>query len=243
MAKKNKNEIIFFLLFIIALAITSKITSAANIITINNYVTSIDVEKNKINFEKQINLKNTGTNTIIPGELHFKLYEITDNDQKNIPKISELSATDKYNNDLSARILSRNGEAEVIVSAWQPILSQFEYNIILKYSVDFEAKGILFHNLNFPDEETTIPIRNSATKIILPEGYTVSYAPNATITKENNREIAEWRNIKEKNIEYTKLPFMRTNIHGATIFWVGLIILLSIPIIIVLILELIKKKS
>lgn len=232
--KKAITLTVFFLMMILA----SSLTLAANVITISNYKTTLTLEEDNIYFEKHITLENTGKNTIIPGELHFKLYEITDKKIKTIPKITDLESHDKYNNDLSARIISKTGEAEVVVSAWQPIMPKFEYNIILKYKMKFEPKGILFHNLNLPDEETTIPIRNSKTTIKIPNSYSISYAPNATVTKAENFKIAEWDNIKEKTIEYTKLPFFKANIHGATIFWISLIFILTIPLVAILISEL-----
>ena len=239
---KTKN-IMLPVILLMTFLVLAGIVSAANIITISNYETKITVDKDKISFEKRVTLQNTGKNTIIPGELHFKLYEITDNDEKTIPKISNLVSTDLYNNDLSARIVSKKGEAEVVISAWQPILPQFEYDIVLKYSIDFSPKGILFHNLNFPDEETTIPITNTKTTITLPSKYTISYAPNATVTKGNGVTMAEWKNVREKTIEYTMLPFVKTDIHGATIFWISLIVLLSIPLVIILVGEIMHKRE
>lgn len=236
-------RLIFPIVLLTMFLVLAGVVSAANIITISNYETKISVEDNKISFEKRVTLQNTGKNTIIPGELHFKLYEITDNDEKTIPKISNLVSTDLYNNDLSARIVSKKGEAEVVISAWQPILPQFEYDIVLKYSIDFKPKGILFHNLNFPDEETTIPITTTKTTITLPSKYTISYAPNATVSKGNGVTSAEWKNVKEKTIEYTAIPFVKTNIHGATIFWISLIVILSIPLLLILICEILHKRE
>jgi len=237
--KRFFSAIILLMMFLVL----AGVVSAANIITISNYETKISVSDNKISFEKRVTLQNTGKNTIIPGELHFKLYEITDNDERTIPKISNLVSTDLYNNDLSARVVSKKGEAEVVISAWQPILPQFDYDIILKYSIDFIPKGILFHNLNFPDEETTIPIISTKTIITLPSKYTISYAPNATVTKGNGVTSAEWKNVREKTIEYTLMPFIKTNIHGATIFWITLIIILSIPLLIILVGEILHRKN
>lgn len=237
--KRLISTVVLLMMFLVLIGAVS----AANIITISNYETKISVGDDKITFEKRVTLQNTGKNTIIPGELHFKLYEITDNDEKTIPKISNLISTDLYKNDLSARIVSKKGEAEVVISAWQPILPQFEYDILLKYSIDFKPKGILFHNLNFPDEETTIPITSTKTTITLPSKYTISYAPNATVTKENGVTSAEWKNVREKTIEYTMIPFIRTNIHGATIFWITLIVILSIPLVVILIGELLHKRE
>lgn len=241
--KTTKSTVIWFL-FLSMFLLASTMTYAANVITIDDYNTimTLNSNENKLEFEKQITLKNTGKNTIIPGELHFKLYEITDKEIKKIPKIEGLKAEDKYKNDLSARIVTKQGEAEVVVSAWQPIMPKFEYDVILKYEMEFEPKGILFHNINFPNEETTIPIRNSDTLIRIPKGITITYAPNATIETSEKYTLAKWENIEDKTIEYTKIPFIRTNVHGATIFWIGLIVLLTIPLIVILLSELKNRK-
>ncbi|MBN2881820.1 hypothetical protein JXM83_07260 [Candidatus Woesearchaeota archaeon] len=238
----RSKTISLILVLILSMIVLTNFVTATNIIAISSYENYIKLENNKLIFEKHISLKNTGKNTIIPGELHFKLYEISDKDVKTIPKISNLASTDKYDNDLSARIVTRTDDAEVIISAWQPIMPQFEYSIILKYEMEFKPRGILFHNIDFPDEETTIPIQSSFTSIEIPKKYSVSYAPNATVTKEDNYKKVEWKNINEKTIEYTLIPFPNTKVHGATLFWVSLIILLTIPLAGIIISELKSRK-
>ena len=91
----------FFLLVLFILCINF---SLAEVVVFESYETTTTLDDGKLHIDRYIKLRNVGSNPIIPGELHFKLHEISKG--KKIPsEIDNLVAINDYNQELKTRIV------------------------------------------------------------------------------------------------------------------------------------------
>ncbi len=200
---------------------------SGEVVVFDDYQTRISFHDEQLTIERNIILKNVGSNPIIPGELHFKLHEIKKG--KKIPiDVYDFKVTNYYNKELKSRIVKGNQETDLVVSIWEPVLPKFTYKINIQYSINFEPKGILFHEIKIPMEETTIPIRSSTQQLLLDKKYHITYAPEAklslvSIDGKEKRKI-EWQDKKNMIVEYSLLPLPKLGIRAVNIFW-GIMIL------------------
>jgi len=205
--------------------------STGEVVVFSNYETKTTLEKNNLHIEREIVLKNVGSNPIIPGELHFKLHEIRKKD-KIASVVSNLGAKNDFNKELKTRKVETKEETDLVVSVWEPVLPKFTYNVLLSYDLEFEPKGLLFYEIKVPVEETTIPIKNNKQSLYLPAKYHVTYAPDATVSEVNQGSskfrVISWENREDMIVEYTILPLPKTGIRAVNVFWVVVIIMLLV---------------
>ena len=220
------NKVVVIACFLVLLVpLISLSTYAYDVVVFEQYDTSYYLQSGKLIVEKDLILQNTGNNPIIPGELHFKLYQ-QDGDKIEPAKITELVATSNAN-DLTARVDSFDDYSDLVVHVWNPLLPGFNFPISISYEMDFRPKGILFHELAFPIEETTIPVQESSTSLMLPKQYKVTYAPSAEITEDNAYRVVNWNDDEEFAIEYTVLPLPRVPFRMVSVFWLIVLLILG----------------
>jgi hypothetical protein len=214
----------YLFLIVIVLAILSS-SVLANVVIFEEYETKNILDKGTLKVEKNINIKNRGTNPIIPGELHFKVYEYKGKKQV-ASNIDNLYAHNNYNK-LSAQVIRSGDFSDVVVDVWNPLLPDFEIPVTITYDLKYNQKGILFHELNFPVEETTVPVDSSSIKLFLPKNFFITYAPKATITEDSMYKIVEWENPDyDVSLEYTRLPMPKMPFKFSTMFWLTVIFIL-----------------
>ena len=90
----RKLLLIFAVMLIIVLPI-----AMADIIVFTTYDTRTTLDKGHLKIERDVVLKNVGGAPIIPGELHFKLREITSKGTYG-PAVKNLEAHDQYSTEL-----------------------------------------------------------------------------------------------------------------------------------------------
>lgn len=220
MIKISKSIFILFAVLVLASAV-----QAYDVMVFDNYQTSYYLKSGVLTVEKQLSLKNVGNNPIIPGEIHFRVYEKMGDTEK-AAKITDLMALTN-NRNLESRVESYDGYSDVIVHIWNPILPGFEIPVTVSYDMEFKPRGILFHEIVFPIEETTIPIRQSDVTLYLPKQYSVTYAPLATIDGDNLYDIVHWQDTDDLSIEYTRLPFPKMPFRMVSLFWLVVLMVLG----------------
>jgi hypothetical protein len=207
----------------------------ANVIVFSNYKTSAEIlPDGKLHIIKELTLKNVGRSPIIPGELHFRMYE-QDGKEEVPSEITGYSASGHYNDLLSIKKYNYDTQTELVIDIWEPILPGFIYNFKIEYDVDFKPKGILFYNLMLPEEKTTIPIENNIYELVIPQHKHITYTVGGTVS--DNKVV--WENVDSPQVEYSILPIPKLPIKGVNLFWFSVIMLLCI----LLALKIFKKDS
>jgi hypothetical protein len=206
--------------------------AAAEVVEFKNYATKSTLQPGELHIEREIILQNVGSNPIIPGELHFKLHEVSKG-EKIASKVSNLGARNiDINKELKSHMIEGREETDLVVSVWEPVLPKFTYRVSLAYDLEFAPKGILFYEIKVPVEETTIPIRQNVQSLYLPASYHVTYAPDATVTLETvgsqKYRVVTWQNRKEMIVEYSYLPLPKLGIRAVNVFWSVIIVTLLI---------------
>lgn len=199
--------------------------ATAQVVVFSNYDTKTYLDDDQLRIERTMRLKNVGTNPIIPGELHFKLKELRGGTTVG-PMVDNLEAKSSYGNKLTTTILEYEDETDLVISVWDPLLPGFHFDIDASYEMTFDESGILFHEINVPTEETTIPIRDKSSRFYISDSYKVTYAPGAQVYEEAGYKVVEWGDADDRVFEYTVLPLPKTGIRAVNLFWISIIIIL-----------------
>jgi hypothetical protein len=204
-------------------------SAAAQVLVFDKYDTVSTVEGDTIRIERQMTLTNVARNPVIPGELHFKLYQEQGGDRTPIPVLNFVATNDR-GQTLSTKIVNRDDQTNLAVTVWDPLLPGFSYHFKVSYEMEFEPSGILFYELRIPREDTTIPIQESAQTVLLDGGYHITYAPDTTVSKLSGNTVVKWDGQQDGQvIEYSSLPFPQVKIgsfalRAVNLFW-GVVII------------------
>ncbi len=205
--------------------------SLGEVVVFKSYETNSRLEKDNLHIDRQIVLQNVGDNPIIPGELHFKLHEIS-KDKKVASEVSNLGARNDLNAELKTRKVETKEETDLVLSIWEPVLPKFTYKVFLSYDLKFSPKGVLFYEIKVPIEETTIPIKDNKQSLYLPAKYHVTYAPDAKVTTvqqgSEKFRVVTWENREDMIVEYSVLPLPKMGIRAVNVFWIVVIIILLV---------------
>ena len=199
---------------------------SANVLVFSNYDTEATISQDHIHIERSVTIRNNGQSPIIPGELHFRFYEEQGDTTRSI-LVSNVEAHAETGEELSTRSVDRGNEQDVSVQIWNPLLPGFEYSFTMSYDIEFKTSGILFHEINLPREQTTVPIINERTRFILSDNYYITYAPNTEVNQITGNSVVEWgTNSDQRVVEYSRIPFPRTGLRAVNVFWIAIIIAL-----------------
>jgi hypothetical protein len=212
-------------LLLLSFILVASAVQGYEVMVFENYDTSYYLKNGVLTVEKELSLKNVGNNPIIPGEIHFRVYE-SNGDSETAAEITELTALTN-NRNLESRVETYDGYADVVVHVWNPILPGFEIPVSLSYDMKFRPRGILFHEVVFPIEETTIPIRESSATLYIPKRFSVTYAPFASVSGDSMYDIIEWDETDDLSIEYTILPFPKMPFRMVSLFWLVVLMILG----------------
>ena len=213
-----------FLFFLIFFA--SFVSANYELIVFEDYSTSYYVKGRTLLVEKELILKNTGNVAAIPGEIHFRVSE-QHGDSSRGPLIKDVVALHNANK-LDSRVDRYDTFSDVVVHIWSPLLPDFEYRFTLSYEMDFRPKGVFFHEVVFPVEETTIPIRERDTRMMLPTGFAVTFAPNANVRSDGLYKIVDWGSRTDLSLEYTRLPMpQQMPFRMVSVFWLVVLVFLG----------------
>jgi len=206
----------------------------AEVVVFEQYRTDTYLEKDHFRIERTVILKNVGNNPIIPGELHFKLHEVRDNEKVG-SKISGFKAKNDMGTELKTRMIETSKETDLVISVWEPVLPRFTYKIVLSYNLQFEPKGILFYEVKVPVEQTTIPILNNDQRLHLPKKYHVTFAPEGTTKSDDSKgyRVVSWQNKQDMVVEYSLVPLPKMGIRAVNLFWLVIIITLIVTVFLV----------
>ena len=215
---------------IIVVVFAFPLVAGADIVVFSNYKTTTTLKEDRLHVEREVTIQNLDSNPIIPGELHFRIHEL-DGGERVPSQIENFRAYNEHDMEMDAEKVEGDGETELVVSMWEPILPNFNYNIYMSYDIVFEPRGLLFHELVVPMEDTTIPIRNIESSFHLPSNYHVTHAQDAAVRKiEREGEVyseIRWDGERQMNIEYSVLPLPRLGTKAVNIFW-GTIIIITL---------------
>jgi hypothetical protein len=196
--------------------------ACADVIVFSNYNTRAEITKEgTLHVVKELTLKNTGRSPIIPGELHFRMYEKNDKGEK-ASKITGFSAKGHYDDVLTIQKLDYSSQTELVIDIWEPILPGFIYNFKVEYDVEFKPKGILFYDFVLPAETTTIPIENQVYQLTVPKNKHITYTVGGKVSD----NLVVWENINSPQLEYSILPMPKLPIRAVNVFWFSIILLL-----------------
>lgn len=204
--------------------------AAAEVLVFDKYDTVSRVDGDTITIEREMTLTNVARNPVIPGELHFRLYQQDGSERRTI-KVSDFTASNDRGQALSTKIVNRADETDLAVTIWDPMLPGFSYTFRISYVIEFDPSGLLFYELRIPREDTTIPIKNAQQTVILEDKYHVTYAPDTAVSKLSGNTVVSWAGQADDGqvIEYSALPLPRIRLgslalRAVNIFW-GVIII------------------
>ncbi len=200
----------------------------ANTVVFERYDTTATIQGDTILVERDVRIKNSGLTPIIPGEVHFRLYEQR-GDTKTPIVVNNFRAHSETSGDLTTRVMERGGETDLSVHLWNPLLPNFYYDFTMTYEMEFSPSGILFYEIRLPREETTIPIVNENTEFYLDRRYSVTYAPDGTVssgTPTGNTVVSWDRNSDNRVVEYSRIPLPTIGVRAVNVFWIIIIMLL-----------------
>ncbi len=201
---------------------------AGEVLVFDKYDTVSKVNGNTIRIEREMTLTNVARNPVIPGELHFKLYQ-EDGDARTAIPVTNFEAVSDRGQKLNTKIVNRDDETSLAVTVWDPLLPGFSYTFRVSYDMEFEPSGLLFYELRIPREDTTIPIKQSTQTVLLQPNIHVTYAPDTQVSKLSGNTVVSWAGQEESQIiEYSTLPFPRIKVgsfalRSVNVFW-GIII-------------------
>ncbi len=224
---------------IILLALFAIPATSASVLVFSEYNTQATIAQDVIHVERDVTIRNTGQAPIIPGEMHFRFSEQI-GDQLQAIDVSNVQAIDTNDNELQTRSVTRGNEQDVSVQIWDPLLPGFEYSFQMSYDLEMRTSGLLFHEINLPREQTTVPIVNEETRFLIADNYHVTYAPETEISRASGNTIIEWRgDIDNRVVEYSRIPFPRTGMRAVNVFWIAIII----SLLAVFMLSFLRKKN
>lgn len=206
-------------------------SAVAQVLVFDKYNTVSTVDGDTIRIEREMTLTNVARNPVIPGELHFKLYQEDGGNREPIP-VSNFEASNDRGQKLSTKIVNRDDQTNLAVTVWDPLLPGFSYHFKVSYEMEFEPSGILFYELRIPREDTTIPIQASAQTVKLDGSYHVTYAPDTAVSELSGNTVVSWNGQQDGQvIEYSSLPLPRIRIgsvafRAVNVFWSVIIICL-----------------
>lgn len=227
-----KKFIIGLILFAMILPIIS-----GEVVVFEKYDTTMTYNNGKLLVTKELRLKNIGDNPIIPGEIHFKISR-QEKDKEVAPKIDKFSVKDKFGKELETRTIKTDKETDLVFTVWDPLLPDFFYDMTMTYELEFNPKGVLFYQVLLPEEKTTIPIKSAKSTFVLPKKFHVTYAPEGEVSSEEGHPTVVWNTKDKYEVEYSVVPFPRTGLKGAHVFWILIILIFLINLIFRL-----KKKA
>jgi hypothetical protein len=202
------------------------VPATAEVLVFDKYETVSKVSGDKIHIEREMVITNVARNPVIPGELHFKIYE-SDGDEKHSVKITDFTSVNDRGTALGTKVVNKDDETDLSVTIWDPLLPGFSYKFRISYDLYFEPSGLLFYELRIPQEETTIPIKGVKQTVLLDTKYHVTYAPETDISKVSGNTVVSWTGDNQQQvIEYSSLPLPRIGIRAVNVFWGFLIVLL-----------------
>jgi hypothetical protein len=229
----RKNVIILVLILVFLASSTF-----ADIVVFEQYHTSFTLEGNSLFVEKKLKLKNVGPSPIIPGEIHFKISQ-SKGDESIAPRINNFEVINRYDKKLDSKQIKTDGKMDLVFTVWDPLLPKFTYDLTMRYEIDFNPSGIIFYQIDIPEEKTTIPIRSSKTEFFLPKKYSITYAPEGKVEIRDDKKIISWDTISNLNFEYSIIPMPKTGVPMVNIFWIIVIVLLLI----IFIIRVLRSKS
>ncbi len=201
------------------------------------------LEGDYLEVKRVMRLKNVGNAPIIPGELHFKLFQMF-GDKKVAAPVEGFTAKNKQGATLTTKVLTRSEFTDLVVHIWNPVLPGFFYDIETSYRIKFSPSGALFFEMKVPEEETTIPIQSSSADFYLPKNYHITYAPNADVTAEDEYNVLSWTDdVSDYRFEYSRIPLPQMGMRGVNVFWMTIIVILLILFVVKLLVTLPKLKG
>lgn len=211
------------ILIVVLLALLALPSAVANVVVFDRYSTTATVMDDGIHIQREVRIKNVGATPIIPGELHFRLYE-TRGGEKTPLDVEGFSAVSVRDEPLTTKVTDREGETDLSVHLWNPLLPGFHYDFTLQYDLKFEPSGVLFYEIRLPQEETTIPIAHEETFFRLDDKYHVTYAPGGSVSSLSGNTIVEWDTPDSARVvEYSRLPLPRIPVRAVNVFWIVII--------------------
>lgn len=214
-------------MFLLLCALFAVPFAEANVVVFERYDTTASIQGDTILIERDVRIKNTGLTPIIPGEVHFRLYQQRGDTRTPIP-VTNFVASSETSGDLTTRITERNRDTDLSVHLWNPLLPNFHYDFSMSYEMEFSPSGILFYEIHLPREDTTIPIVNENTQFLLDRGFSVTYAPDGQVSSApTGNTVVSWtRDSDVRVIEYSRLPLPAIGVRAVNVFWIIIILLL-----------------
>lgn len=200
---------------------------SAEVVVFSKYDSSYNLVDGKLIVSKILRLKNVGDAPIIPGEIHFKLSQDGSDDPL---VVEQFTAQNKDGKELDTKLVTTDSQTSLVFTVWDPLLPDFFYDVDMEYEIDFNPRGILFYSVILPEEKTTIPIRDSSVKIVLPKAYHFTYAPDADISTTDEGRVASWLNAKEIQFEYSVVPLPKLGFRAVNAFWIILMLIFLVQL-------------
>lgn len=225
----------FFFMFIFGIFSVSAYT----VEQFSSYDTTFTfLEKDVVEVDKKIFLRNLHSVGIVPGQMEFKLSTLEDSSFE----IYDLVVTNRYGQEIRSDLRTTSNSNSILIDIFTPILPGFEYHINLNYKIKFDSSGLLFKRVQLPlVEDSRVPILQGSVNVVLPSGNSVTYLDfKDENTVVNKNSIGFKLNENTPNsvlIEYSMIPSGVGSIPGSLVFW----LLVNIFLILILALEIRKE--
>ena len=218
------------LLILAFFVVVPSVYSFENLI-FEDYSTSYFVKGNTLVVEKEVIIRNVGRSEyLVPGEIYFNVYERR-GDSSVAPSIRDVSALQNNDRSLDTRVDTHDTHSSIAVHIWSPLSNQpnMQYRLSLSYEMDFRPRGFLFHEVVFPVETSSHRIVERSTRMMLPTGYTVTYAPTADVSSDGLHTIVDWGSQSDLSLEYTFLPLPeQMPFRMVSVFWLTVLVFLGV---------------
>ncbi len=200
----------------------------------SDYETTLFIHPPYIDVTKEIEIENYGKVGIVPGELVFRILDLTKD------QVMNLTAKDSYGNVFPTNIKQGQGFVELLIEDYVPIFAKSKQKIIISYKLKFETNSLFFYTFTYPLIDTTLPIKHLKLNVKTPKKLHITYAPGIKCEKDNC--FWEFNDVKKESVtfEVSYIPFPLLKVPAVNIFWYGVI---SLIILLILIQFLIRKFS
>lgn len=217
--------VVLSLVFLVTLS--SSFAAFGEVIEFSEFKRDVTYDDGVLYVKTTALLKNTAPYPIIPGELHFTLFERSGFETHSVP-VSDFTVVGLNNKNLETYIDTGSFDSDLYFLVWEPVLPGFSYPLTITYTIDFKPKGLLFYNIELPIEETTIPIRKKTLTFSLDSSYFVTYATQgAAVTKLPDQKVVSISDTHTIRVEFTHLPLPKLPVMMVHVFWMILLIILA----------------
>lgn len=226
------------LLSVFFVLLSVEVISAESVVEVwDHYNVSIRVDSKTAHVTEELSINNIINKPIVPGYGYITLSKEDNSTFMGLPFSSKDNTKGLEIRDVSAKLDDGTRISDVLVEEepnvttikyglWIPIIPGESRKITIEYTTDdIVEKGLLFDDITYTVQPSSIPIENARIQAQLGDNKHVSYSSQPPISTDDTINW-ECRDLKDEkyqlDFEYSILPLPRLPLKWANIGW-GLI--------------------